>query len=309
MSELQPFSIKVSEEEKEKARALAEAHGGTHREWFNKLMELSEISLMKENTQEFVTDLEELQVHTERIFSIVKNVVQRSNHLRAAATEELNEALQKKEDLISKLQDDLNASKASLASVKEEQLQLEVANKEFIEKIDSLQKNIETTQLLVEEYKLKNDFLTGELAKFKEFETINTALKESHHNELLQLQSNLDKSNKTLEEARQQILELKQNIELQKKELELEMRSAVLDVQNEQQSKYQAKLEQYNNVNIELQKSIEKTRDKYETEIHSLKTEFDKTIHSLKAEFDKERSSYTAKIQALEEELTNVKKK
>lgn len=290
------YSVKLSDSEKERARALAERSGLTQREWFTKLLELSEIDSMKENFQDFAADLEELQVHTERIYKNVANIVQRSNHLRIAETEDLIAKVEKKEELIDKIQDELNGFKDDVAAAKEAQKVAESNNLELEKKLDEMQKNVENTQLLVEQYKEKNEFLTSELMKYKTFETENEELK----NQLASTKEEFGQDLKRLEAEKavlaQQNQELVQSIELQKKECEIAVKEAIVDTRGTIQSQVESMREKH-------QATIDKMRDEHQVEINKMRDANEAALAKQQTDFDKERKAFEAKLEALEKQV------
>lgn len=333
---ISPYSVKISDSEKERARALAEQSGLTQRAWFTKLLELAEVHSMKENFQEFGADLEELQIHTERIYKCVANVVERSNHLRISEKADLIAKVEKKEQLIIKFQDELNVFKDDVAAAKEAQELAETKSEELEKKLDEMSKNVENTQLLVEEYKQKNEFLTSELMKYQAFEEENGKLKKQLTGAKEQFGQDLQRVEEEKAVLIQQNKELAQSIELQKKQCELAVKEASLNVKSELQGqvtslveKHQATVTEYETttkkMREEYQAEVNKMREEYQVEINKMsekhQAEIDKMSEKYQAEinkindaneaalgkqqagFDKERKTFETKLQALEKQL------
>ena len=64
------FGVKVSEELHEKVREMIENSGDSVKDWFEKAVALTEIQNIKQGATDYSQDLNELEIHTARIYRI-----------------------------------------------------------------------------------------------------------------------------------------------------------------------------------------------------------------------------------------------
>ena len=300
MSEKKNFAVKIGEDDYQKAHELAEGSGMQKNEWFVQLMSLYEADTLKENFKEFGPALTELQAHTERIYKLVVNMIQQSNHLRDAETKDLHIQISNRSEIADKLQEELRLAKEEISKVKNDQKLTLEENVSLKKSVDELQKNVENTQLLIDEYKEKNDGLNGLLVEYKEYEVENKTLKSQFESEKKSLiESNqlkiseldeqlqgLTSENKTLQDENKELSKAlealedknKQDIELHNEKCAIKVKEATLEAKEESQQRVEALLDKH-------QAKIEEIQD----------------------DFNQNKKAYEAKIQMLEEQLTAFK--
>lgn len=300
MSEKKPFGVKLSEDEYQRAHELAEASGMQKKDWFIQLMSLYEANALKENFKEFGPALTELQVHTDRMYQIVVNMIQQSNHLRDSETKDLLIQISNRSELVDKLQEELRLAKEEIAKVKNDQKLTDEENDNLKKSLDELQKNVENTQLLINEYKEKNDNLNGLLVQYKEYEVENKTLK-----------SQFESEKQSLIEANQLKLDL---LDAEMKELASE--NQVLQDQNKELSNAlkatEAKSEQDLDLHkkeceIKVKEAKIEVKEEYQQKLEALLDKQQAKIEEIQDDFKQNKIAYEAKIQMLEEQLSALK--
>ncbi|UDK94803.1 hypothetical protein EYB33_00710 (plasmid) [Lysinibacillus sphaericus] len=172
------FGVKVTEEVYDKAKAAVEMSGLTGKDWLEKVIALYELNSLKDGiSSDYSNDLAELEVHTTRIYSLISNMVARSTYLKDHAVKEVSDKLDSKEGIITELQEKNKSLKASISDLEE---QHKVASKHALtleNTLVSMQNTIDNNQALINEYKEKNDTLSGLVTKYQGYADENEALK------------------------------------------------------------------------------------------------------------------------------------
>src|SRR5690606_19389891 len=99
------FGVKVSEELHEKVKTMIENSGESAKEWFEKAVAVVELQSIKQGATDYNQDLNELEVHTSRIYELVSNMVQRSIYIKEHAVKEIVDKLEQKEAIIGEYQE------------------------------------------------------------------------------------------------------------------------------------------------------------------------------------------------------------
>lgn len=108
------FGFKVTDEMYDKAKLLIETSGLSSKEWFENALATYEVKALQTNAPEYTRNLNELELHTTRIYELVVNMVQQSMYFKDQAVREVSEQLEKKEQLLAELQEKLQATKQSV---------------------------------------------------------------------------------------------------------------------------------------------------------------------------------------------------
>jgi DNA repair exonuclease SbcCD ATPase subunit len=273
------FGVKVSEEVYDKVKSMIDVSGISSKEWFEKIIAVSEIQSLKDGAGDYKQDLSELELHTTRIYELVANMIQRANYLKDGALKEVEIKLESRELTITQLQDNAKSLNEELEKVKEESKQSESEKQTLNEQVEGLRATNETNQALIQEYKEKIDTLSSLVNEYKGFATENVELKETHaaeknrmiaefeqkesrylsaNEELNQTVHNqqdlIDRLNEdfntTIQSNEKETVLLKTNFENQFAQLtgqkDLEKERAILEVERKHQEQLQAVHEQYN---------------------------------------------------------------
>jgi chromosome segregation ATPase len=237
---------------------------------------------VKQGATDYSQDLNELEVHTTRIYELISNMVQRSIYIKDHAVKEVSDRLEQKEAIIGEYQEKAKVAIEELKLAQELIKELEEDEAELSKQLDQSLSTNQNNQLLINEYKEKNDTLSGLVAKYQVYADENEKLKEqfAHDREQLQLQvkeisiQNGDQQDE-IKELKQQVQALKDHhvIELERltEKLSYEKDKGLLDLEREYQQKLLQANEKYNNRIKEMYEEINSTRKEYEGRIKQLK--------------------------------------
>lgn len=287
------LGFKVSQELHEKVKSKIESSGLTAKDWIEKAVALTETNSIKEGSIEHKQDLNELEVHTTRIYELVSNMIQRSVVLKESAVRELTERVAQKDTIISEYQlktkEAIEESKLANESAKE----LEKEKEELTKQVKQLQATNENNQALIGEYKEKIDTLSGLVTKYQAFAEENQKLKEDHSKESERLQSQVKEITLQTQDQQDEIKELKQMIEnlrnnhvvelehtTEKKDFEKDR--ALLELEREYQNKLAVAHEDHNEKIKQLYDELAAIRKDYEAKIEGLKEENKKDVNNKK---------------------------
>lgn len=292
------YGFKVNEDVYERARMIIESSGLSSKDWFENALAMYEVKAMQTNTPEYAKDLTELELHTTRIYELVINMIHQSVYLKNHAIKEVADKLESKEGIILELQ-------SKLVEMKEQVNQLTTNNKQSSELQATLQEQlneqkntIDNGNLLINEYKEKNDTLNGLLTQYKGYAEENEQLKSSFEQEKANLlqQANeqrasaeekirdLETLNQTANERAHQLEVVLENakanyereLEIMQERKELEREKALVEVEREYQAKLQVQLDKYNDKVAELHTENERIRASYEAKLEKARQPKDK---------------------------------
>jgi chromosome segregation ATPase len=272
------ISFKVEDELREKAQNLIKASGMTAKEWFQKAIATAELQSVKEGATDYASDLSEMEVHTTRIFELVSNMVQKSIYLRDKSVRDLETLLEQQREITANFQSKLHemTEQKEQASVElEESRKVQV---DLEKQLKELREILETNKLLISEYKVKNDTLTGLVAKYESYAKENEQLKETLANERSSHQLQLADLGRQNDEKASIIKELEQQtdrlIETHKTALErfeerkdVEQEKVLLALERDHQKVLTNANNEYSNKLKEFYESIDKQRQSFEQKI------------------------------------------
>jgi hypothetical protein len=186
------FGVKVSEELHDKVKAMIENSGDSSKDWFEKAVALSELNSIKQGATDYNQDLSELEVHTARIYELISNMVQRSIYIKDHAVKEVSDKLEQRESIIGEYQEKAKAAVEELKQAQELIKVLEGEKGDLAKQLNQSQATNENNQLLINEYKEKNDTLNGLVSKYQAFADENEKLKEQFSIEKDRLKTQVD---------------------------------------------------------------------------------------------------------------------
>lgn len=276
------FGVKVPETLYAEANRLKDEFG-TGEDFLNQLIIAYKSEKVKEIIPLVATDITVLQTLTKKIFEIYLNLSYSIETISQSKDEEMTDKLEKKDLIISSLQDNINGlnianEKFLLAfnNEKEDKDGLEKQVNQLIETINSKNDTIESNKGLIEEYKSKNDTLTGLLSKYegypKEIENLNTVLAEKNSIISTALSESKDKDREINDlEIKLDSLLIKNEVDLKNITLQGEYLKdkAILEADKEHQSIIN-KLNEENNNKV---KSLLNENEKYNEKISKLMEE------------------------------------
>lgn len=172
------LGFKVTDEVYDKTKALIETSGLTSKDWLEKAVALYEVNSLKNGISgDYSADLEELEAHTTRIYTLISNMIARSTYLKDSAVKEVLEKLDSKESIISDLQEQNKTLKATLNELEVKYTAESEEKAKLDEKLTSMQMMLDNNQALIDEYKSKNDVLNGLVAQYSGYSEENEKLK------------------------------------------------------------------------------------------------------------------------------------
>lgn len=282
------FGVKVSEELHDKVKQMIENSGDSAKDWFEKAVALSELQYVKQGATDYSQDLNELEVHTTRIYELISNMVQRSIYLKDSAVKEVADKLQKKEAIIGEYQERTKVAIEELKQSKESVKGFEKEKEEALKQLEELRSTNENNQLLINEYKKNTDNLSSLVSKYQAYADENEQLKEQFSYEREQLQSQIKEVTEQTDDQQDEIKDLKQQIEsLQERHIvdverltekkDYEKDKALLDLEREYQQKLLQSNEEYTNQIKELYKEMDNLRKENE----NVRKEYERKLEQL----------------------------
>lgn len=288
------FGVKVSDDLYDKVKLMIENSGDSAKEWFEKAVAFSELQSIKQGATDYSQDLNELEVHTARIYELVSNMVQRSIYIKDHAVKEISDKLEQKESIIGEYQEKAKAAIEELKLAQESIKELEREKEESLKQLEDLRSTNENNQLLINEYKEKNDTLSGLVTKYQSYADENEKLKEQFAREQERLQSQVKEISGQNDDQQDEIKDLKQQVqslqehhavELERltEKMDYEKAKALLELEREYQQKSVAANDEhtaqikklYEELNV-ARKEQEDMRKEYERKMEELKQESQK---------------------------------
>lgn len=286
------FGFKVSDEDYERAKLLIETSGLSSKEWFQNALANYEVKTLQTNAPEYSRNLTELELHTTRIYELVVGMVQQSIYFKDHAVREVSEQLEKKEQLMLELQEKLQQTKQTVQTLQAEKQELTAVQAEQTKQLEEGRLSIENSQLLIAEYKDKNDSLTGLVTKYQGYAEENEQLKVAFAEEKEALLTTAATEKQQLEQAlttatneakaneakatklekalAEEKAKAEQATALLQERHELALERAIVKAEREYQEKLQAQLDTYNTRITELQAENDRIRASYENRLEEL---------------------------------------
>lgn len=170
--------------------------GLTGEYWVEKAVALYELNSLKDGiSDDYYVRLAEPEVHITRMYALISNMVARSTLLKDNAVKEVTSQPQEQNKLL----------KANISNL-EEQQRLDIENAVALEeKLTSRQNSLDNNQALINEYKEKNDALSGLVSKYSSYAEGNESLKTESADTKTQLTERAATAEKENEQLVQQL--------------------------------------------------------------------------------------------------------
>ncbi|GAA0124455.1 coiled-coil domain-containing protein [Clostridium senegalense] len=254
------FSVRISDELKEKFNDLAQKQGINNKEFMETMVKFYELNSIKDDNFSINDDIKELQNITGRIVDIFINSTER-NKIKFQEVTNLN-----KEANVLK-EGEINNLKKEIATLKEENNKLKELNKEIDKrdkKISSLEgdlNQLKNFNVMLEE---KNKDMEKSLYEFKSIKEVD------------------EKKNKLINDLEKEISTLKNYLKEKEFKVEnLEEKLAIL------QNNYKKEVEELNNKNIYLSEmELEKIKLEYERKMLTLEEGYKEKLNSKETELN-----------------------
>lgn len=272
----------VSEELKQRIESTIEASGMQQKEWIEAVTNLWIMQDMKQGLPDYQKDISELELHTNRINQLVMNMIQRSAFEKGEIERQVEEIKTAKNQIIEGYQVELSDLKKHLQAFEEEALRHKQMKEDAERHVRQLEEAGDNNKLLIQEYKEKNDTLTGLVNQFRQgyedSQTLKIQISEMSQ-QMKKIESELQEEQQTIkdmEEIRKE--QLHQQEERHKTEMEriverkdVEKERELLQVRTEFQDKLQKANEESTAKIQGLYERIEQVRREYEQQIEQLK--------------------------------------
>lgn len=265
------FSVRISDELKEKFNNLAQNEGINNKEFMETMIKFYELNSVKEDNLNISEDINELQGLTNRMVDIFINSIER-NKQKIIETTNVNK------DVIRKKEDEIQSLKMDMLKLKEENEKLKNLKKELDkkdERIKSLEDNLKKIKSFNDMLEEKNDILEEQLKEIsmikeeeekrkeyinkleKEIVTLNSSLKETS-----MILDNKEEKLKVMQsqyENQLQELKIKNNdfIEMEKEKIALEFERKILKLEEDYKEKLNLRESELNSKIINLMEKRE----------------------------------------------------
>ncbi|WP_291633043.1 hypothetical protein [Clostridium sp.] len=273
-------SYRLSQDTKDKVQQQLKDLGLTQEQYFNKIVGFMELENMKKNN--FLTkDTTVIQSNLDAILNSFISIADSSNNLinnKNVEFEELKikykDMLSEKESYIMEQKQELqeNYSNLLLCQTENEESKKKVLNIriEYNKQLEQLIGNLKDKNLIVEEYKGKNDMLLSDLKDYKQYkiqveeDTKLISDKQAQNTEMNNIikdnNYNINNLNKSIEKSKQ---DNQKELESLKKENQLNIKLAVAEVKEEMNNKFSQ--DQFNH-----NKEIKEYQSKYKSLLEEL---------------------------------------
>lgn len=278
------FGVKVSDDLYEKVKMMIDSSGISAKEWFEKAVSLTEMNEIKQGAIDYRQDISELEIHTTRIYELVANMIQRSIYIKDHAVKEYSDKLEQREAIISEYQDKANTAIEDAKASKEEKAALEKEKDELAKQLEEIRAVNLNNQLLIDEYKEKNDTLSGLVSKYQSYAEENETLKEEYSNERERFKSQIEELVTSSRDQQDEIDRLKQDtatmihnheteLERSNERKDYEKDRAILEAERSYQERLLKANEEYNDKIRSLYDELSDVRKEYEGRIRELEVE------------------------------------
>lgn len=309
------WSVKVDEELKQKIVEIAKEDFDNNSDFMQSLINLYSLNQVKESGSVLSTEVEQIQKLTNRIvdlfvFSNSKVCTTLENKQMSFDSEMVS-----KEDTIKMLHEKLKEVELERNKIGEMNDTLAESNKEYAEEAIELNKSRATIESLVNEYKDKNDMLTGMLQEYKEDREEKKLLKAENDtlkSDLHHLQLEDSSKNKMIDTLNEKLVEMTEKYKAQLDELVVKHYEDVANVKTNASNEIkQIKkgLEVEHNLSSlkmqqEYQDKISVIKDKYSGDIEKLQEKHSVAIESYQDKY----KELLGKVQEQQEMINRLEK-
>lgn len=308
------ISFRGSDELKEKVTLMIEGSGLTQKEWYEKAISFAEMNSLKEGAKDYSKDLSELEMHTQRIYELIGNMVKRAGYEKDAVERKLDEVKASQNEVITDYQQKLKAE-IELRQEAEKQTKASVENEEKLnEQSSQLQKANASNEALIEQYKEKIDSLSTLVSEYrgyadenKQLQTSMIDLKEKNRSSIQEMQDKVNDIARLLEKTDAELSKKKQEQEAALKtitdKLGFEKDKSLLEADKKHQAQISSANENYNEKILELYESIEETRQTYDNKVDNLEKSRQETSNKYSKELSDQKAYFEKEIEILKGQI------
>lgn len=306
------ISFRGSDELKEKVALLIENSGLTQKEWYEKAISLADMQMLKEGARDYSADLSELEMHTQRIYELIGNMVKRAGYEKDSVERKLDEVKASQNEVISEYQQKLKVE-IELRQEAEEQTKTSIENEgKLSDQLFQLQKANTNNESLIEEYKGKIDTLSSLVAEYQAYATENKQLQADMRDLKEKNRSSIEEMKVTVKGVTGQLEQAKTELNTTEKEkdraletltdkLGFEKDKVLLEADKKHQADLTAASEKYNDKILELYESIEEMRRSNDNKVSRLEKTLEESASKHSSELAKQKAYYEIELEKLKE--------
>lgn len=285
-----PFSVRMEQGDKEKLMQLIQDSGKSNKEFMTSLISIYELNKAKIEIPDIAQDIEGLEALTKQINDYYVNMGKRITEVQKSKDVEFTKSMEVYKNRIEVLKAENDKVNGQITELTQAYNNVNVDYEETKKQMEQLLENLKDKNLLVEEYKQKNDTMTGVLNEYKQYkeeaknlkesvddlqiqnDKLNTGIKEKDIT-IQRLKNELEKMQKDTEEKIQD-LNVKHNeaIKITKEKAEFEKDKDILELQKQHQNELQEQQRTHNEEIQEYQNNYKRLLDELEqvkTSLHS----------------------------------------
>jgi hypothetical protein len=312
------FGVKVPLDLKEKAQTVVKNSGLTGKEWLEKALALMDVNSIKDGMLDHREDLNELELHTTRIYELTTNMIKRNSYIKDNAVKEVQQKLEDKESQLSELKEKLIKLKESYEKIEKENRLLIEEQKNTKILLEQHVKTDERNQELFEEYKAKIQTLSGLVTEYKNYQEENSKLskeintiKEMSNSTISELRVENQELQKTNKRLLNEMDKFKKEFEIELDRLndkkEIEKERAVLSLTQGHQEALSKINNDFTSKIKESYEEKEKLRNLFELNLESEKKNHRKELQQINHQYEEKLTILLQEKEKLEKKLNQNK--
>lgn len=301
-----PFSVRMEQDDKERLLQLIQESGRSNKEFMSVLLSAYELNKAKIEIPDIAKDIEGLQAVIQRINDYYVNIGKRIEDVQKTKDIEFTKEVEIYKSRIETLKAENDKVKSEFEALQHSYNNICGNYDDVNKQLEQLQESLKDKNLLVEEYKQKNDTMTGLLKQYEKYpEELekNKKLLEDAQLRLFNINSDLNVKNRDNEQLSSDIAVLKHDKEKSIKELKLKHETIINDLNNRHTREIESIKEkmdlQKDKAILELQKQsqqqIQEIQEKHNVEIEQYQAKYKELLEQLE-----KIKTYTNKIQVKE---------
>lgn len=252
MEQKQTWSIRMTDEMKEKIKLLTEQAGLSAHEFLSEIIDLYEIKQSKNVNPLLDKDIDELLIHTARIHKIFVNISEKVAHFQRQREEETLTKMTSNDITITLLHEQVKITEDKNKLLEEELSIFKHENMQLKDDAIRLCDTCETQKALTQEYKEKNDTLTGLLSEYKQHKEIQKQLQteiETYRVKERMLNDDINNKNKEIVDFKKMLRETETahtvTLEIAIEQLKIQKENEILEVRSSYLEKLELKQDEY----------------------------------------------------------------
>lgn len=301
------WGIKVSEDLKEKLDRIKKESGMEGEQFAEQLVTLFLTEELKMQKPQLSSELEELQVLTQRIYGIYLHSAERTENLLTSKDESYATELSRRDLKIRELENNLIEANQKYETLGEAYNNLSEDKNKVDEENKQLIDGLKTKQELIDEYKSKNDTLTGIVNEYKEYKEANVMLSKS----LQDTEKELGNINILFKDKEAEIKRINENIQVLEKNHAAKLEDLKSIHKNELDRLKQHHQEEIQSLNDKAEiikdKALIESDKKHQEELKTLTDSFNNKIAAMQDRISNDNEKYKSVLEELETLRATVK--